>query len=249
MRIGISIDRKLRIGDTVQFTSLPENYYRNTGKKLIDVDKAWVYDFNPYVDRTNKPDKVIELWNFPKKYEWPKPRELGVYQSNAEIWASLLKVPVVLGKPRLYRFENFPFERREHVLFHTRGVCHGELPKHIIDHVKLKYGKKLRHIGLPNEHNYGIEHIPTPTIWELIRVISTSRMLICPDSGPGWIAACYPDVIVKKIRVKEMPHFPKLKEWVPMDIENYHTHWDDRNFMVYNTTEDDAGYTWSYRRL
>jgi hypothetical protein len=247
--IGISIDKRLRIGDVIQFSSLPENYFRHRGEKLIDVDKCWVFDFNPYVVRDETPTKIVELWNFPKKYEWPRPRELNVYQSNAEIWASLLGVPVILNRPRLYRFEGFPYERREHILFHTKGICHGELPKHVIDHIKLKYGQRLRHIGLPTENNHGITRLPTPSFWDLAREISRCRMLICPDSGPGWVGACYPDVIVKKIRVKELPNFPKMKEWVPLDRDNYHTHWDDRNFQVYNITEDDAGYTYSYKKL
>ena len=247
--IGIFVDKRLRIGDVVQFTSLPENYFRATGEKLIDINKTWCFDFNPYVVRDVEPKKIVELWNFPKKYEWPRPRLNGMYQSNAEIWASLLGVSVILNRPRLYRFENFPFDRREKILFHSRGCAHGLMPKAIVDHVRLKYGKNLFHIGLQDEPNYGIPRIETKTLWDLVRVISTSRMLIGPDSGPGWIAACYPDIIVKKVRVKEMPGPSKLKDWVPLEIGNHHSHWDDRLFQMYNASEADQGYTWSYKKL
>lgn len=251
MRLGFTIRDYIGVGDRIQFTSLPENYFRATGKKLVDVSRSWIFDHNPFVDRENKAEKTTELWNFgPRQYEWPRPRK-GVYQSNAEIWARAFGVAPTLIRPRLYKFEEFPFEKRELILFQTHGKSHGVMPDHVIDHVIKKYKptNRLYHIGLPNTPDYGIPKISTPTLWDLAEIISQARMLIGPDSGPAWIAACYPDVIVKKVRLRNVHGSKPFDEWVPLEIDNHHSHWDDRAFMVHNKFEDDIGFTMSYRKL
>ncbi len=252
---GISIKPTIGIGDALQFSSLPENYFLETGVKLLDVSRPWFFDHNPFVVRSDdhKPTKVTELWNFsPKQWEFPKPRETGkpnVYLSNAEIWASLFGVPVKLNRPRLYQFENTtPFEKRSRILLHTDGVSHGAMPAHIVEHVVKKYGptNQLYLIG-KNTPNIGLPVIHTPTLWDLARELSQARMLIGLDSGPSWVAACYPDVIVKKVRTK--PQSVDFAKWVPLEIANIHSHWDDRCHQVFNTTETDVGFTSSYRKI
>lgn len=252
-RIGISIKAK-GIGDGVQFSSLPENYFRATGRKLWDLSEPWFFDHNPFVLR--KPDAYVvqvELWNFsPKQWDWPLPprdRNQSVYLSNAEIWASLFGVPVRLSRPRLYFCESFPFEKRERILLHTHGRSHGTLPDHIVEHVKRKYGEtgQLFHVGTADDPSYGLPTIRVKTLWELAEEISRARMFIGPDSGPSWIAACYPDVITKIVRLRPTPDV--LQGWVPLERENIHSHWDDRCRLIYNPTENDIGFSWSYERI
>lgn len=248
--LGISIKSTIGIGDALQFSSLPENYFRATGKKLVDVSQPWFFDHNPFVQRNVKfAVKTMEMWNFsPTQYEWPKPRP-EVYLSNAEIFASVFRVPVVLNRPRLYRYEEWAFEKRELILLHVSGRSHGLMPEHIIRHVVQKYGptRRLFQIGKPEDPNLGLEKIPTPTLWDLALLIARSRMVISMDSGPSWIATCYPDVITKIVRSK--PSADVLKTWVPLQINNIHSHWDDRCRSVHNTTEEDIGFTYSYRRI
>jgi hypothetical protein len=166
----------------------------------------------------------------------------------AERHASLFEAEVFLKFPRLYRFEDFPFEKREMILFQTEGVSHGKMPRHIIEHVLKKYKTmSMVHIGAGYDPGFDIPHINTPDVWELVKLVSECRMLIGMDSGPSWVAACYPDVIIKKVRTKPTPeHF---KTWVPLQIGNIHSHWDDRCAQIYNPTEDDIGFTASYRRI
>lgn len=253
MRIGISIKKDIGLGDALQYSSLPENYYFATGTRLVDVSRPWFFDHNPYVDRESRPEKIIEMWNFsPTQYEWPKPRpefRSQVYLSNAEIWASLLDVPVVLNKPRLYRFEGFPFADRKKIIVHANGVSHGEMPVHVVNHIVEKYKGigELFQVGtgrlIP-----GIPHIETTTFWDLARVISEARIFIGVDSGPGWIANCYPEVWVKKLRLKPNPP-DEMRDWIPLEIRNIHSHWDDRSHQVFNSTLRDIGFSYSYRRL
>lgn len=260
MNIGIAIKPTIGIGDALQFSSLFENYYRTMGKKLYAMDQHWFLDHNPYVlkkDDAVTLDKVVQMWNFsPTQWEWPVPKRKNddhkpkVYLSNAEIWATLLGVSTFLNRPRLYQFEDYPYERREMILLHTNGVSHGEMPPHVVEHVIKKYEKTgcLFRIGNPKPDIYKIPVIQTPTLWDLANVISKAKMLIGVDSAPSWIAACYPDVIVKKLRTKPNP--PELfEDWIPLDIRNIHSHWDDRCHQIYNASERDYGFTYSYKRI
>ncbi len=250
---GITIKPTIGVGDALQFSSLPENYHRATGKSLVDISKPWFFDFNPYVIRNPsiKPTKITEMWNFgPKQYDFATPRKdaPAVYLSNAEIHAAVFKVPVVLSRPRLYRFEDFPYHQRRKILLHTNGVSHGQMPPHIIEHVIKKYKDTNQLFQIGNDSiNYGIPRIKTPTLWELAEIISEALMYIGVDSGPGWIAACFPDVQLKILRTKPTPDV--FKTWTPLEIRNIHSHWDDRCRQVFNPTDDDVGFTYSYRRL
>lgn len=246
---GISIRKNIAIGDALQFSSVPENYFRATGERLVDVSEHWFFDHNPYVARSVEPSRgVTELWNYgPTQRENPKPRT-HVYLSNAEIGAATLNVPVVLNRPRLYCFENFPIEERETVLVQTRGRSHGDMPENVMAHVRQKYKNcKVYQVGLPDEPAIGFPRMITKDLWALAEVISECRLFIGMDSGPSWIAACYPDVVVKKIRTR--PNLTELMEWVPLEISNIHSHWDDRMFQIFNCSEDDVGFTQSYQKL
>jgi hypothetical protein len=248
--VGISIKPSIGLGDALQFSSLPENYFRTTGEKLIDVSRPWFFDFNPYVDRSGErtPARVQELWNWPNQYQWPKPRP-HVYLSNAEIHAAVLNVGTVLNRPRLYRFEDVAFETRRKILIQVAGKSHGQLSDKIIQHVLEKYGPTghLLQIGDGPDIGGGIPRAPMGSPWDLAELVSKCRMIIGPDSGPCWVGCCYPDVIVKVVRTRQTAD--ALKTWVPLEITNIHSFWDDRARQVYNQTEDDIGFTYSYRRL
>jgi hypothetical protein len=105
----------------------------------------------------------------------------------------------------------------------------------------------LYQIGVAKDIDLGIPRLITPTLWDLVREISEARMLIGMDSGPAWIAACFPDVIVKKLRTT--PKADRFEDWVPLEIRNIHSHWDDRCHQIFNPTDFDIGFTSSYRKI
>lgn len=254
--LGITIKQAIGIGDTVQFSSLPENYFRATGHKLIDESRSWIFDHNPFVDRNpaRPPSKTIELWNFGhgRTFEFRAPRKEGrpaCYLSNAEIWATAAGVPVVLNRPRLYRFEDFPFMERKKILIQTEGRSHGRMPQHVVKHIIDKYGNypAIYQIGERPDATLPFPFISTPTLWDLVELISSARMLIGMDSGPAWIAAAYPDVRVKILRSRPTPN--NFENWVPLDAKNIHSHWDDRCREIFNPTGHDVGFTQSYLRI
>lgn len=248
--LGMAVRTTIGIGDAVQFTSVPENYFRTTGQKLIDVNRHWVFDHNPYVlrDPSLNLEKTVDLWDYFDP-NTPIPRDRNsIFLSLAERHACMVGAKVFLKYPRLYVNEEFPFKHRYKILFHTHGKSHGVMPEYVIDHVLKKYKDcDLFHVGSPSDPDLGIPKIPTPTLWDLVKVISSARMFIGVDSGPSWIASCYPDIVVKKLRTK--PTLDVLKDWIPQQISNIHSFWDDRIFQVYNVSEDDVGFTSSYRRL
>jgi hypothetical protein len=253
--LGISIKAGIGIGDAIQYSSLPENYFNSTGKKLVDISKPWFFDFNPYVERGRllPSNMVREMWNFPMQYQWPRVRVGGtkaqVYMSNAEIWAGAFGVKVTLNRPRLYRFEEMAYENRQTILFQTQGRSHGIMPDNVIEHVLCKYRGtgNLIHIGPGWSEAWGIPHLETKEMWDLAQAISQARIFIGLDSGPAWIAACYPDVVVKKLRTR--PRGDILETWVPLEIDNLHSHWDDRCAQIFNCSEHDIAFTSSYRKI
>ncbi len=244
--LGISIKKdEVGIGDTVQYSSLPENYYKSTGERLIDVSHSWIFDHNPYVVRGRIPDKNVQLINWkPQHYEYKNLRAPCVYLSNAESHAQLFNLDVHLARPRLYCHEDFPYRKRSLILFHPQGISQNRIPDHVAEHVIRKYDGLVQ-IGLPSDLSYGIPRIETPTIWDLVKVISQAKMLIGMCSGPAWIAACYPDIQIKKIN-SELHR--KLR--VPLNTADPVSHFDDLNlFQIYNTTERDYGISQSYTRI
>lgn len=251
MTITLSIKLNIGIGDALQFTTVPENYFKSTGQKVIDDTNHWVLDNNPYVirnadDITLKRSKMLYGWNHNPRYI---PKNRSCYTSMAEQHTGNLEITPFIRHPRLYVHEDFPIEKRTKILLQTHGRSHGIMPDYIIKHILNKYkNMPLYHIGLPTDPDIGIPKIITPTLWDLAKEISEARMVIGMDSGPSWIACCYPDVIVKRLRMK--PSLEELKEWVPLDAKNIHAIWDELQLhTVYNQSEDDIGFTSSYRRI
>jgi len=255
--IGISVRKTIGIGDAVQFTSVPENYFKHTGQKLVDLNDHWVFDFNPYVIRGAADleeklqiERKIDLWQLHCTDNPAQYRERTVYLCNAEAHARHFSYTVKLNRPRLYRFEEFPFHQRLEIILHTQGKSHGTMPEYVVRHVLDKYGDAVRWIGLDDDWKYPLPRPPRIGIgglWELAEAISKARMFIGVDSGPSWIAKCYPDVVVKTLRLRPNPE--DLRNWVPLECCRLHSHWDDRMALIHNPGEDDAGFTWSYKRL
>ncbi len=58
--IFIDIDHN-GIGDRIQFSPIPEAFYKWYGKKLVDINKCWVFDYNPYVQRRDNHESDQKL--------------------------------------------------------------------------------------------------------------------------------------------------------------------------------------------
>lgn len=250
---GILVSRKIGIGDAIQFTTVPENYYRHYSRPIVDTERNWVFDYNPYVVRGVQPKKTHDVWN-DILLDVPK-EKLGrtIMLCLAEAPLKSFDYPIVMNRPRLYKFEHTPFSARTKIIVHVKGRSHGQMPEHIIKHIIEKYGDQdLWLLARPGEWDYpftwpGKVFNATPEIWKSVEFIADAKMFIGLDSGPAWIAQCYPDIIVKKVRL--IPELDRLKNWVPLEWCMLGSYWDDRSGFIYNPSSDDVGFTWSYKRI
>mgnify|MGYP003136097968 FL=1 len=87
--IYIDIDAN-GMGDRIQWSCLPEAFYKWYGRKLIDVNKSWVFDHNPYVQRRHDSSNVkikfeeLELaCLYCDKVDWINPNQQGMKFSSA----------------------------------------------------------------------------------------------------------------------------------------------------------------------
>jgi hypothetical protein len=249
MKTGITLAGATGIGDRLNFTSFPENYFAATGTKLIDIDQCWCFDHNPFVTRGEQPDKILNPWLEPLPKLPPQGRP--VWHSVAErtmVQFGLDPRHIVLRHPRLYKFEDEPKHHR--LVVHTTGVTRGQFSPKVISHIAQKYkdwqivqvgGKE--DIDFPNaENRRGVD------LWEVARTIAGAEVFIGICSGPSWIAACYPSVWSKKI-LMHLSEFELIGPITPMAFINKHWQWFDNSFIYFNRTEQDLGFTYSYRKL
>ena len=262
--LGITFKGASGIGDKLQFSSFPENYFRNTGEKVIDLDRAWIFDHNPYVVRDAIPERVVDLWAQP----WPLKERVTreeyvskpVFSSLAERTGTIFNHVAYLRHPRLYRFEDLPrLEKR--VVLHTTGkriqphAALGEdhfrvLSEEIIRHVREAYsGYEIVQVGSKEDVDAQVIDLRgIPDIWEVVKIIAQSSIFIGVDSGPYWIAACYPGIFRKKVLMQYPAEYLR-KSFVPMHVLNAHVHWHDASCIYYNRTIDDAGISYSYLKI
>lgn len=262
--LGITLGAAQGLGDKLQFSSFPENYFRNTGEKVVDVDRAWFFDHNPHVVRDVRPKQVVDLWSAP----WPLRRGITHEQyaakpivfSLAERTSSIFDHVAYLRHPRLYRFEDLPrLDKR--VVLHTTGkrlppvTPQGEdapriLSQEIIDHVRTTYREyEIIQVGSKDDVDaHVVDCRGIPDIWEVVKIIAQASVFIGVDSGPYWIAACFPRIFRKKVLMQYPAEYLRSR-FVPMHVINLHVHWHDASCLYFNRTRDDAGVTYSYLKL
>ncbi|WP_186308390.1 tetratricopeptide repeat protein [Paraburkholderia sp. BCC1885] len=262
--LGITLAGAEGIGDKLQFSSFPENYFRNTGRKVVDVDRVWIFDHNPYVVRDVQPDRIVNLWTQKwlggNSVPFEDYRTKPVFSSLAERTSHIFGHVAYLRHPRLYRFEELPtLEKR--IVLHTTGknipphVALGEdhvreLSAEIISHVRDAYaGYEIVQVGSASDLDAQvIDCRGVADIWEVARLIAQARIYIGVDSGSYWIAACYPRIFRKKVMM-QYPAGYLRDRFVPMHVLDPHSHWHDASCLYYNRTTDDAGVTYSYLKL
>jgi hypothetical protein len=250
MKLGISFEGAGGIGDKVQFTSFPENYHVATGKTLIDVDRVWCLDHNPYIVRDEKPDKIINPWETPLPPHTPFGRP--TWHSIAErtmVQFGLDPKKAVLRHPRLYRFEDAPKHHR--VVVHTTGYStRGKFSPEVTNHVRQKYRDwEIVQVGAKDDVDFPADvDIRGADLWKVAETIAGSELFIGVCSGPGWISAAYPSVWSKKL-LMHMGVDQLVGPLTPMATYNKDWHWYDHSFIYYNRTEHDLGFTYSYKKL
>lgn len=244
--IGIVTPDYLGIGDKVQFASIPENFYKNYGEKLIDLSNCWVYDHNPYILRNVEPEKTISFWNQPYKYE--------NYLNRFDYLNSLLKIPKIFCRtPRLYKYENPSNVIQNKVCLHAQGKSSKHtLSKKIIDTIKDRYSNyEIIQIGGDKDIDCEVIDFRGSDMWEMVEHIATSSIFIGVNSGPMNIATCYPHINKKILLNLGEGEFSKrqVEKFHPLSIEHHLFSWIDYGWQYFNDTEVDIGCTYSYNKI
>jgi hypothetical protein len=186
------------IGDSIVYSSFPENFYLNFNNKIIDLDNYWIFNNNPYVQRNIQPDIVINIQEEVHSHHQNMIFENIVCRNN---FFGRYKLDIHLKKPNLYLHENVQKDEKS-ICIHLQGKSFNfDLPNEIISYICNKYKDyKIYQIGGKSDRE-----IPGTTDKRGLNIVDTSELIakseifIGINSGMMHLANCYPNVIKKII--------------------------------------------------
>ena len=230
------------IGDQVMVSSFPENFFKNTGEKIIDVTNNWVFDYNPYVIRGEKPDIIlnhlqrqIEIIDSGKRKDWKSDAE--------EICNNFGLIKTFLRSPRLYKYENSE-TKKDLVIVHTTGKTVGSMPEKIISQIEKNYKNyHVIQIGSSSDKDTPFEKKINLSKWDTAKIISEAAIYIGVNSGFYHVANCYPKV--RKKIICEFKDEDLLNKFEPKK-NSINTEWYDFNIEIFNCNDYDTGVTKSF---
>jgi hypothetical protein len=249
--IGAFITTSPGIGDQIQYSALPEIIFNYLGIRLWDVQKKWVYDYNPYVLRGDTYVGACVSWN---DFFLQQKFDSGVqYLSRNHKLCEFLGIPfefVKIRHPRLYRFENETPQYDICIHVGPGNSIGGEVDDKTIKIIEDKYfDKKIIQVGGAKDKKTNFENALGNSCWEMAEIISKSRIFIGIDSGPMNMSYCYPNV-QKKIIVNPNEVLQDLNNFVP---QRYYHHicenWIDFNVSLYNQSNFDIGATFAVYKI
>lgn len=226
------------LGDKIQFTSLPENYYKNTGQKLyVNPAQEELFIYNPYVLHGTS-NQILNIWDISHKFQ---PNIFG----QAAACCEFFKMKCFCRHPRLYKHEELDVSS-EFITLHTTGKSFGSLSDEVLSFILERYkGKVIFQIGGKND-----KFIDSPAIidkrgldiYDSACFIAKSHIFIGVNSSMMNVAKCYPRVNKKIIISENENNFPAV-------IPNKTSNWLDYNMMYFNEKEHDLGISMTYRKL
>ena len=221
-----------KIGDLLVFSSFPENYYLHFGEKLVDIDKLFVFDYNPFVLRHSDYSEIFELRQFQIHIpDFPYPVEI----------CNKFGIKARINHPRLYIHEN---ERKiyKSLCINTTGETRGAMTFKTINEIKKRYPDYfIVQVGLKTDRDAGVLDRRGLSLWDSVKYIAQSEVFIGVDSAMMWCALSYPEVKTKIVYIN--PNNPKELEestqlgWIPKYVETY------------NETDFDIGITKSVKKI
>jgi hypothetical protein len=231
------------IGDQIMFSSFPENFYKNTGEKIIDLTNSWVFDYNPYILRGEDPDFILshlhrqmEIINKGERKDWKSDAE--------EICSNFGLEKTFLRSPRLYKYEESETQK-DLVVVHTTGKTVGSMPEKIIKQIELNYSSyRVIQIGSSLDKQTNFEKMLDLNKWDTAKIISEASIYIGVNSGFYHVANCYPKVRKKIICEYQDENF--LLKFEPKK-QSLSTEWYDFNIEIFNSYEYDIGSTRSFK--
>jgi len=234
------------IGDKIQFSSFPENYFRNTGEKVVDLSKCEIFDHNPYVVRDQPHDAEYDLWK----------------ASGARRYLKHICIPSIAQRTlsyfnpaftcylrhfRLYFNEQAEMNPRQ-IVVHFAGKTVNAAPLPVIQQIRRNYKNfEIHQVGTDDDPYYDcfINSMGLP-FWDSVKMISESMLFIGVSSSMMNVALCYPRVGKRVVLDHNYYDLPNV---IPMDSADDHLHWLDHGIALFNGTERDMGVTYSYTKI
>lgn len=243
---GIYLADYIGIGDKLQFGCLPENFYRNTGRKLVDLNNSYVFDYNPYVSRETvglNNIETVDLW----KADWPSSSEC---LSKSERWCKYFDLETCfLRHPRVYIHENLPTEDKL-ITVHTAGKTKGTFTNEIIGYINKNYrGYNIVQIGGKNDKETPFIDKRGLGFFQSAEIIARSQIFIGPSSAMYHLSRCYPRVRKKVVILDQDDTIDreKLKTFIP--YQNGYDDWLDFDTELYSESDHDIGVTRTFRKI
>jgi hypothetical protein len=124
------------------------------------------------------------------------------------------------------------------------------MPDAVIETIRKKYADcDLVQVGGANDPLLeGMIDKRGLAIWDTVREIADAALFIGIDSGPSHVAGCFPQ-IPRKIILSQFNTEYLRTAFFPMNPGYKHHQWLDWGCQYYNVSEEDAGVTFSYRKI
>ena len=254
--------RNDKIGDGLIYSSCPENFHLSGKGKILDIEKIWFLDHNPFVVRNTSCNQHIDMQSFANATTFFNYGRSGLpcFLSVADRFNTKFGVQTRLRHPRLYKYEDLP-KIPNRVVVHTTGDvnepialyedCGAVMQDQVMDVIAENY-KQYDIVQVGGKDDVPFERGCTDKrglpIWDSVKEIAEAAIFIGVDSGPMNIALCYPRT---QIRCYE-PQFPAMvweNFYVPMDANFPHNQWKDWGIKIFNRYDVDLGVSYSYTKL
>tara|TARA_R100001510_G_C7637464_1_gene195380 strand:- start:169 stop:1029 length:861 start_codon:yes stop_codon:yes gene_type:complete len=219
VEFAIDIEGAYGIGDQIQLSSIPEAFYKKHGKKLIDVNKSWIFDYNPYVVRDvyfpelkfrdqnkkriylpviySKDLKTIrQLWSKATQNSDLSRSYWFYLAAGVSCDWDLLKLDFPRG-PRLYKYEDPKNVNPTQISIHIgpSNSAGRYIPNSILKTIKQRYSNyDIIQVGSIEDNSSPFIDKRGVDLWESVKIIAQSAIFIGINSGPMHIANCYPHI-------------------------------------------------------
>jgi hypothetical protein len=248
LKIGIALTGP-GLGDNLILSHLPENFFRNTGKKLICDKNNKIFAHNPFIDTNTKPDIILTHQQICEggSHLVRNIKKINPRHSMASEHCQFFSLPkCYLRHSRLYIYEDLKTVHNK-VCVHTTGKSYGSLSDEIIESIENNYKDyNLVQIGGPFDKKIKSAEDKTGLdFFDTAKEIAESAIFIGVDSGAGiGTAYCYPKVRKKLIiNYFNEEHFEKLS---PLYGD---AAWWEFNIEAYNTYEYDIGCSMTFLKI
>ena len=224
------------IGDKIIYLSFPENYFKNTGKKLLSPEKKeWYFKHNPYVE-FGESENILKLYDVSTDYQEEIIQSVAYRViKNANI--NIGNKKIFLRHPRLYIHEDV--KKENYITIHCTGVtCGGSIPDNILEEIKHKYSNfKIIQIGGLND-----KKINFAEDFRGLSIFDTG-----PNSGMMNLSFCYPSTSKKIIILNKSEK--QIEYFYPFKKNTDDSNWLDFHYTLYNCYDLDIGTTFSYKKI